>query len=303
MEPTRSPASAVQATSAFYQAGPGMRLFRLALTAAERLWPALAERVAYRLFLTPLPPKWMQRGPAWGPQWRVEQWPFEHASLTVYTLPVAPHGPVVLLAHGWGGQARQMLPLAARLASQGMRPVLLDMPAHGRSAGTVSTLPQFARAVEYVSARLTQEGHTLRAVVAHSLGATASAFAAGRALPTERLVLLAPAASPREYTRLFAQVFGLSERTRAAMQRRVEGRAGMPMPQFEPQAVGPRIRAATLVVHDREDRINLHADGVAYSRAIGGAQLLSTQGLGHRRLLKDEAVLDAVAQFVAREAR
>lgn len=303
MKNPTSSASAVQATSAFYEAGPGMRVMRLVLGAAERLWPALAERVAYRLFLTPLPPKWLQRGPAWGPQWRMEQWPFENASLTVYTQPVAPHGPVVLLAHGWGGQARQLLPLAARLAAQGLRPVLLDMPAHGRSAGATSNLPQFARAVEYVSARLTQEGHVLRAVVAHSLGATASAFAAGRALPAERLVLLAPAASPRAYTQLFAQVFGLSERTRAAMQRRVESRAGMPMPQFEPVAVGPRIRAATLVVHDREDRINLHADGVAYSRAIADAQLLSTQGLGHRRLLKDEAVLRAVAHFVASTAR
>ena len=100
--PDATPRSAAQATSAFYDTGPGMRLFRIALSASERLWPALAERVAFRLFLTPLPPKWLQRSrKPWGDGWRVETWPFEDASLTLYTQPVAPHGPVVLLVHGW----------------------------------------------------------------------------------------------------------------------------------------------------------------------------------------------------------
>jgi pimeloyl-ACP methyl ester carboxylesterase len=291
--------TATEATSAFYQSSPGIRLFRLALSTSERLWPALAVRAAYRLFLTPLPPKWLHRGKPWGSEWRVEAWPFENASLTLYTRPVAPHGPIVLLVHGWGGHARQMLPLAERLAQEGLRPVLVEMPAHGRSTGAVSTLPQFTRVIEYVTARLLQEGHTLRGVVAHSLGASASAYTASRGLPAERLVLLAPPASPREYTRLFAQVFGLSEATRAAMQRRIEARAGIPMPQFEPAAVGPRIGTSTLVVHDREDSINRFADGVAFSKAIAGAQMLTTQGLGHRRILKDASVLDAVARFVA----
>lgn len=291
--------TAAEATSAFYQSSPGIRLFRFALGTSERLWPALAVHAAYRLFLTPLPPKWLHRGKAWDAGWRIETWPFEDASITLYTQPVAPHGPIVLLVHGWGGHARQMLPLAEQLAAEGMRPVLVEMPAHGRSAGGVSTLPQFTRVIEYVAARLQQEGHTLRGVVAHSLGASAGAYTASRGLPIERLVLLAPPASPREYTRLFAQVFGLSEATRAAMQRRVEARAGIPMPQFEPEAVGPRIAMPTLVVHDREDSINRYADGMAFSKAIAGAQLLTTQGLGHRRVLKDAAVLQAVARFVA----
>ncbi len=74
------------------------------------------------------------------------------------------------------------------------------------------------------------------------------------------------------------------------------------MPQFEPQAVGPRIKVPTLIVHDREDRINPFADGVAYSEAIEGALLVATQGLGHRRVLKDSAVLQATASFVAKMA-
>lgn len=289
--------TALEATSAFYQTSPGIRLFRLALGASQRLWPQLAVRAACRLFLTPLPPKWLNRGKPWGADWRVEAWPFEEASLTVYSQSVAPHGPIALLVHGWGGHAGQMAALAEALANQGLRPVVIEMPGHGRSAGSQSTLPQFTRAIDYVTARLRQQGHSVRVLVAHSLGATAGAYVASRGLPIERLVLLAPAASPPAYTHLFAQVFGLSEATRSAMQKRIEAREGILMPQFEPEAVGPRVRVPTLVVHDRHDSINRFADGQAYTQAIGNAQLVATEGLGHRKLLKDAQVLGQVAIF------
>jgi pimeloyl-ACP methyl ester carboxylesterase len=111
--------------------------------------------------------------------------------------------------------------------------------------------------------------------------------------------LLAPPASPPEYTRLFAQVFGLKESTRAAMQRQIEAREGLLMPQFEPDAVGPRIRVPTLVVHDRGDSINRFADGQAYAHAVRDARLVATEGLGHRKVLKDAQVLGEVAIFVS----
>ncbi len=291
--------TSLQATSAFYNASPMTRIFRWGLGASQQLWPALAVRAAYRLFGTPLPPKWISRRRAWSPEWHIEQWPFEDASVTLYSRPVAPAGPVVLLVHGWGGHAGQMLALADQFSAQGLRPVIVEMPAHGRSSGSVSNLPQFARVLEYVTARLLQQGHTLRAVVAHSLAANAGAYAASRGLAAGRLVLLAPPASPLEYTRLFAHVFGLAESTRAAMQRRIEAREGILMPQFEPAAVGPRITLPTLVVHDRQDSINRFADGVAYSETIAGARLLATEGLGHRKILKDDEVLREVAAFLA----
>ena len=291
--------TSLEATSAFYSASRMTRLFRFGLAASERIWPALAVRAAYRLFGTPLPPKWINRRRSWPADWHIEQWPFENASVTLYAPTNSPPDHVVLLLHGWGGHAGQMLALADRLRSQGLLPVIVEMPAHGRSSGATTNLPQFARVLDYVAARLKQQGCTLHAVVAHSLAANASAYAASRGLEVGRLVLLAPPASPLEYTRLFARVFGLREKTRAAMQRRIESQEGILMPQFEPGAVGARIRMPTLVVHDRHDSINLFADGVAYTESISGARLVATEGLGHRRILKDETVLREVTAFMA----
>jgi len=295
MNSTSTPADV---TAGYYQGNVGLRVFRAVLGTSQKLWPALGVRAAVRLFCTPLPPKWLQRRRGWDASWRMEPWRFEDCTLTVYAPAAAPHAPVALLVHGWGGHAGQMLPLANALAAQGLRPVLVDMPAHGRSAGSTSTLPQFARATEYVVQRLQHEGHTVQVLAAHSLGASAAAYAVARGLPVQQLVLVAPPASPRAYTRYFAQVFGLSEPTRAAMQKRIEAREGVLMQQFEPAAAGPRIGVPTLVVHDRGDRINAFADGEAYARAIAHGHLVATDGLGHRKVLKDEAVLDRVAAFV-----
>ena len=282
--------------SAYYRTLPGVAALRLALGATQRLWPALAVRAASRLFLTPLPPKWLNRRSDWGREWRIEHWPFEGASVTVYAQPS--NGPVVLLVHGWGGHAGQLRAIATRLAAQGMHPVIVDMPAHGRSGGMRATLPQFARAIAYVSARLLEQGSEVRVLVAHSLGGAAAAYAAGRAPELDKLVLIAPAASPPAYTRMFAAVFGLSEQTRGAMQRRIEAREGMLMAQFEAGNAGPRVRMPTLVVHDRGDTVNTFAEGEAYMAALPDATLVATEGLGHRALLKDAGVIDAIASFI-----
>jgi pimeloyl-ACP methyl ester carboxylesterase len=59
------------------------------------------------------------------------------------------------------------------------------------------------------------------------------------------------------------------------------------------------LRVPTLVVHDRTDRVNAFADGQAYAHAIRDARLVATEGLGHRKILKDAQVLGEVAIFVA----
>ena len=80
----------------------------------------------------------------------------------------------------------------------------------------------------------------------------------------------------------------------------IQETSGYTMPTsalFEAGAVGPRIGAATLVVHDRQDAMNRFDDGQAFADAIPGACLMATDGLGHRKILKDAAVLEAIARF------
>ena len=83
---TTSSAATHAAQSNYYRPSRAMRALRFGLTSAQRVWPALGVRAAYRLFGTPLPPKWLYRGQAPGTDWRREAWAFENASLGLYHL-------------------------------------------------------------------------------------------------------------------------------------------------------------------------------------------------------------------------
>lgn len=303
--------SAGNAATLFYARSTGVRFVRGVLASTEAWWPSLAARMAKRLFLTPLPPKWLQRRTAWGVHWRIQSLPFERASITVYRYLAATacdtsaaqvsSRPHVLLMHGWGGNAAQMLPLANALANEGFVPIVIDAPAHGQSKGVSATLPQFARALGYVVARLGAEGVSLTSLIAHSLGGSASAFAAGRGLAANSLVLIAAPDCPRDYTRMFAQVFGLGERTRAAMQRRIEAQEGILIDQFDAAACAPRISVPTLVVHDASDAVNAFASAERFMQHLPRGSLVRTEGLGHRKILKDTNLHTTIAAFLLRQ--
>jgi hypothetical protein len=53
------------------------------------------------------------------------------------------------------------------------------------------------------------------------------------------------------------------------------------------------------VIHDRDDRMMPWTHGATVARLWPGARLLSTEGLGHRRILADEGVTRAAADFIA----
>jgi len=209
-------------------------------------------------------------------------------------------GPVVYLVHGWGGWRGQLGGLVDPLVSGGRRVVAFDAPSHGESdpgpAGPGrSTILEFADALAAVVA-VHGPAH---AVVAHSLGATAAAFALRDGLPVGRMVFVAPMADPLPYTRLFADRLGFGERVRTRLVRRVERRVGRSMSAFDVPAMARELATPPLLlVHDRNDAETGWSDSAAIAQAWPEARLVTTTGLGHRRILNAPAVVAEVAAFV-----
>jgi pimeloyl-ACP methyl ester carboxylesterase len=61
-------------------------------------------------------------------------------------------------------------------------------------------------------------------------------------------------------------------------------------------ALPPGVEA--LVVHDRDDDVIPVAEARLLEAAWPGARFLYTDGLGHRDILADAAVVDTVARFI-----
>jgi hypothetical protein len=66
-------------------------------------------------------------------------------------------------------------------------------------------------------------------------------------------------------------------------------------------AVGPL--PATLVLSDRADKEADHQDGARIARAWPGAELVLSDGLGHRRILRDEETIKRIVEFVSPAGR
>jgi pimeloyl-ACP methyl ester carboxylesterase len=127
----------------------------------------------------------------------------------------------------------------------------------------------------------------------------AVAHASARGLSAERLALLAPSPPPALFLRWYAAGLGLTDALAERMERAIARREGVGVEQFAPDWLGPRVAQPTLVLHDADDRTAPLATGRALAGALRDGHLQVTRGLGHRRILEDAAVVDAVVQHLA----
>jgi len=258
------------------------------------LFPDVADALAERLFLTP-PPRRL-------PAANFFDFLDAHASYVEHRgrqLASWRWGsldaPAVLLVHGWGGYAGQMRGFVPQLLAAGYRVVAYDQPAHGLSEGRLSALPDFADALATIAAH----HGGVRAVVAHSLGGVALAYAHAHGLGLDTAVLVSPPSDLVGYSRRFARWYGMAEQLRHAMQSATEERFGVRWEEFEIERLAPRLKAPALVIHDHGDSIVSWKQGATLAQTWPGARLLSTVGLGHGRILEADVTVLAAAEFIA----
>ena len=207
-------------------------------------------------------------------------------------------GPTVYLVHGWGSRAGRLAALVRPLNDAGFRVVAFDAPGHGDSGRGLSSMPEFASALRAVA----DHCGTAHAVIAHSLGAAATALAASRGLVADRFALLAPAAAPAAFADTFASVLGARSDVMARMRENSERRLHFRWSDLDVCAMVTRMAAPLLVVHDHNDTVVPFAEGAAIAASWPGAHLLPTEGLAHRGIVRDPGVIAKVVSFVAGES-
>ncbi len=265
---------------------------RSGFAALGALSPALAARAGERLFLSPPrhPAPAHERAALSG----VERLVFGHRGGALHGWRMGA-GPAVLLVHGWGGRSGQLVPLARAIAEAGLAAVAFDGPAHGASDGRAASVPHFADAVAEVAERTGAV-----AAVGHSMGGAAVALAAVRGLPLGALVAVGTPRAPAAWFEQFAASLALRPPVREALRERLERRVGVRIADLDlPRLAAVRAEVPLLVVHDRGDREVPFDDGAAIAAAWPGARLHPTEGLGHRRILRDATVVEAVTAFLS----
>lgn len=212
-------------------------------------------------------------------------------------------GPVVYLVHGWGGRGDQLAAFVEPLRASGHRVIAFDAPSHatsdpgpsgpGRAHGV-----EFGRAFDDVAARF----GPARAVVAHSMGCIATLLALRDGwVGAERLVFVSPMADLATYFDRFGEVAGFGARVRRGLDRETRRRTGYRVDEIDLRLLASGLAAMppTLIVHDRRDRETSYDASVAAVDAWPQARLVATEGLGHRRILRDPGVVGQTVRHIA----
>lgn len=271
-----------------------LALMRVLLAALSRIAPAIAARFVYRLTLRTRRPK------------GEPHFADRHRHLTLAGLPpvdVVVHeleptvaaDPVcrVLMVHGWNGMAADWRVIGDRLAARGAHVTAVDMPAHGAAGGRFSSLPRFVRALKAIDREL----GPFDVWIGHSLGAAAMVAAVARGARAHRLVLVNGLVAPARVLSDMGRQAGLSHAATHAFLNHIEDREGMAFAEMDTARNATRVRAEALIVHDLNDRLVPLAEAQYLASVWTRARLIQTTGLGHRRILDDHGVANAIVAF------
>lgn len=211
----------------------------------------------------------------------------------------------ILVVHGWTSEASFMMAIGDYLRRRGYRVILPDLPAHGLSAGTRTSLIDCAHAVREVA----QATGPIAFAVAHSMGGLATLLAGGGGAPMPSgypfrgYALLSMPNRFQDVTRRFGKEHGLSDLAQQDFERRLERIAKRGIETFTGVQLLRDAQRPALLVHARDDTEVDFADAEAIAAACPAAEFIALDGLGHRKILYAPPVARAIGAFVDRYAK
>lgn len=277
-----------------------LRLTRAALQTAFVLSDGLGSSFAERLFTSPrrhARPERERAVLATGVRFDVDvvlrspRWQGEHTRVAAWRWGL---GPTVLLVHGWEGRGSQLGAFVEPLVAAGLSVVAFDAPGHGDSPGQRLYLTDLADVVADVAASV----GPLHAIVAHSFGAAAVLLAGKRhGLDVARNALLSPNVLIEDSVTRFAHTLALDADERQRFEQVLIASSGVDLESLHLEELVEGRDAGMLVIHDRDDREVPQRHGDRLAAVWPNAQLVLTEGLGHRKILRDPAVIERVVAF------
>ena len=279
---------------------PGQRLLRTCMRILGTVSPSYAAKVMDRLWFSA--PRTQPRASDKAVLDCGHRLSFQVDGRAVAAWAWGDEGPTIILVHGWGGHAGQLQSFVLPLREAGFRVVAFDAPSHGASAasrhgGRRVTFFEFAAALQVIASGETR----VAGVIAHSGGCTAVSLALREGwTPPADLVFIAPFVCPAAAIDGFARAIGANERVVAEFTAGVERWLGHPWSYLDIASLDQtHQRQRLLVIHDEDDKEVPLAHAQALAASWPSSEWLATRGLGHRRVLRDPAVVEAVSRFLA----
>jgi len=200
----------------------------------------------------------------------------------------------VLLVHGWSGRGTQLVKIADKLLELGYSTISFDAPAHGKSSGKSTLMPEFIESI----LELDRKFGPFEYAIGHSLGSMSILNAIKNGLQVQKLVIIGSGDSVNDILKDFVSKLKLKPIIAEKMKNLFEKKHNINMESFSSNVAARNINVPTLIIHDKNDidvpytasrNIHLH---------LKNSQLITTEGLGHRKILGDEKVIQEIESFL-----
>ena len=272
-----------------------LRLLRFAFALGSRLAPQHTVDRAARLFATPFASSRSRaRGVNIDEEMLRSEVSVANQTIATYVWGNPSHQPYALLVHGWSSFGLRFLPWVARLRAAGLAVVTFDQPGHGYSTGELCTLPDFISTIRVIGRRY---GNPALAI-GHSLGGAALTLAQAEDWHAERIVVIAPPADMETAAERFMQFMHLGSHLRERFLDWHERATGINARDLHVRQHLRALGLPCLIVHDLHDLEVPWGEGELYARHWHNSRLLTTEGLGHHRVLDAPEVIDAALAFM-----
>lgn len=202
----------------------------------------------------------------------------------------------VLLVHGWDSFALDFYKLIPKLLAKGFRVIALDMPGHGQSSGSISSLPHF----KFIMEQYLKRFGAPYALIGHSLGGAASAFVlTDTQQQVSKLVMLANPIVAKHFFETAFDYLTVPAVLRKSFYVWVYQQFGVTVESFDLNKLHKPIASDSIfVVYDKQDEVVKALDVETFLEEHQEIQHFKLDGIGHARIIKDEAILDRVVAFV-----
>lgn len=200
----------------------------------------------------------------------------------------------VLLVHGWCGRSTQLYAFADKLLENGYMVISFDGPAHGRSSGKTTMMPEFLETIKNIN---TTYG-PFEAAIGHSFGATSLYIATSEFLTIKSLVAIGSGDKISDIILNFSKNLNLKKKSAQLIQSRLEKKWKIKVDDSSSSTVAKKINIPVLVIHDKTDGDVPVNCAYEIRKNLKKGSLLITDKLGHTKILRNEEIVMKSINFI-----
>lgn len=200
----------------------------------------------------------------------------------------------IILAHGWSGRGTQLFKIADELLKAGYSIVSFDAPAHGKSPGRTTIMSDFVETILEID----RQFGPFEAAVGHSLGGMSLLNSVKKGFNIERLVIIGSGNIVQDILDNFVKKLELKPTTSEQLRLHFEKKFGEEMDNYSAYKSAMEVTVPVLVIHDKNDiEVPVEA-GIQIHKHLKIGELFLTEGLGHRKILGNQIVIEKVIKFL-----